>query len=185
MFSLEFALKTMREDVLLAKTIATYSGAPASRNPVLAFAFSNAPSAVIDGTILNIAESMRLLEDAFVERFGESLFQGRGRHRRPKDRYLAAIVDLRDRAIAHRIEAGAHDPWALLRSHGHRDPFVLLEASIRRVEKLVKRLRADGYFGGITMSTERRIPTPFTTADLRRVVAAANGVSPRGGRPAR
>lgn len=178
-YKLSAELMSLRQSARLAETIATYPDSKDSAHPVINFAFARAGPAVIENTLLRMAEALDpYLERAFKNEFQRSLFVGSGRRRRPVSDILDLLLRLRSQMVAHRVKLGGLNgpAWAeVTSSFGSIWRFV--EAVLDEIEGLLLDLEEAGAFESMAGQTVSiRQYSEFAQEDVRAVVEAANAL---------
>ena len=179
LFSLAAELPVIRQNLALARAIAEFPDAPKSLHPVLNFAFARAPMATVDNILLRVPEALDpLLDDASVECFNISLFDGQGRHRKAVDPVFELARQLRAQGIAHRVKLdGVDGPIANEIRTSYGSIWNFLDVVIDHLQAQLDRLDEAGWFKAPGLSSIRvRISLPFTAADIEALIVSANAL---------
>ena len=177
LFDLECELPSMRQNLDLAKLVATHPLVQTSPNPVIGFAFTHAAMAVVGNMVLRVFESVELLDRA-AHHLATSALLRPGRSATPVDRDFAMIWRLRHEIITHRIKlAPGADAAFEVMSEEYGDYFVLLYSCLDKLADHVRALRSAGLLDAVSHQRLVEWERPFTFDDVTRVVAAANELS--------
>lgn len=168
----------MRITLKNARTIGTYVNASLCRHPILAFALTRVPAAVIESQLLRFAEALPLLNRASVQALGRPLLARRHRDWKALDADFDLLLMLRDYRVAHMVQLRTlgDEAYAELESK-YPTPFDFLDVVLDKLELLMDELVDAGFFDGtMGLSGTEFLDPPFTTEELKRLASAADAL---------
>lgn len=179
LWQFEGELQRMRDELANAREISVFPGAGESRHPVLGFAFNRVPAAVIERTLLRLAEAL----DPYLHRASKQFLHApimvrAGRDWIAHDESYRLLIELRHYRVAHFVRLRSHADSAFDKVKAQfGDIFAFLEHILDKLQELMVQLDHAGLYepreglSGVTKVVRR-----FGQADLEKLVASANSI---------
>lgn len=177
LWKFEDEIPNFRDELANAREISAFPGAGQSRHPILGFSFSRIPAAVIERSLLCLAETLDPYLHRASKQFLDRPIMVRGsRDWIANDESLQLLIELRHYRVAHpmRLRSQADRSFENMKAQ-FGDVFAFLEHILDKLEMLMRQLDEAGLFKhreGLGSLSE--VVPRFGQEDLEKLVASAN-----------